>query len=245
MVNILIADDNIYYAKILMDLINNSIKDIKIINIAIDGKETLDKLSNDDNIDICILDLKMPIINGIEVMHKLSNEKQIKYKNSIIVISGESEMISQIRDNDMVFDFISKMNSMSDIVEKLDKLVKYKEEKKHIRQLKGEIMHELQELGYNFSHKGTLYLIDAIYLICTNKIKDDLNLKKNVYPTLAQKYNRPIHCIKSDIIKATDYMDNICELKKKKEYFSFNDNTKPTVKLVIYTILNKIYLNKH
>ena len=38
MVNILIADDNIYYAKILMDLINNSIKDIKIINIAIDGK---------------------------------------------------------------------------------------------------------------------------------------------------------------------------------------------------------------
>lgn len=154
MVNILIADDNIYYAKILMDLINNSIKDIKIINIAIDGKETLDKLSNDDNIDICILDLKMPIINGIEVMHKLSNEKQIKYKNSIIVISGESEMISQIRDNDMVFDFISKMNSMSDIVEKLDKLVKYKEEKKHIRQLKGEIMHELQELGYNFSHKG-------------------------------------------------------------------------------------------
>lgn len=35
-------------------------------------------------------------------------------------------------------------------------------------------------------------------------------------------------------------MDKVCNLAKKKEYFSFYDNAKPTVKLVIYTILNKI-----
>lgn len=240
MVNILIADDNIYYAKVLMDLINNSIKNIRVVNITIDGKETLDRLNNDNNIDIVILDLKMPLISGIEVMHDLTKEKKEKYKKSIIVVSGENEMIAKVRNEEAVFGYINKMSDVSKIIEKVDELAKYKEEKKNTLKIKEQIIKELQDLNYNFSHKGTQYLRDAIFLVYTNKMEDNLNLKKDVYPILAKQYNTSVHCIKSNIVKATDYMDNFCELNQKKEYFSFNDSTKPTVKLVIYTVLNKI-----
>ena len=38
MVNILIADDNIYYAKTLMNIINDNDSNIKVTHIAVDGK---------------------------------------------------------------------------------------------------------------------------------------------------------------------------------------------------------------
>ncbi len=240
MINILIADDNIYYAKSIMNVINNYINNVKVINIATDGKEAIDKLNKDDNIDIVLLDLKMPILNGIDIIHKLDDNKRKKLKDSIIVISGEPDMIIKIRNEETVFNCINKLCNMSYIVKKINELVEIKEKDKNNNKINNIIIKELKGIGYNFAHKGTIYLIDAIKNIYNEKIEDELNLKRDVYPIISQKYNKPIYCIKGDIIKATNCMDRVCDLAKKKEYFSFYDNTKPTVKLVIYTILNKI-----
>ena len=46
--------------------------------------------------------------------------------------------------------------------------------------------------------------------------------------------------IKSNINKANDYMYKVCKKERVRKYFKFFDDTKPTVKNVIYTILNKI-----
>ena len=64
MVNILIADDNIDYAVNLMNYISKENNNIKVCNIAKNGKETLEILNLKDNIDIILLDYKMPIYNG-------------------------------------------------------------------------------------------------------------------------------------------------------------------------------------
>ena len=77
MINILIADDNIFFAKKLMDYIN-TYENIKVTNIAIDGKETLDLLNNKEDIDVFLLDLKMPIYNGLEILEKINKEKSQK-----------------------------------------------------------------------------------------------------------------------------------------------------------------------
>ncbi len=61
MVNVLIADDNIYYAKLLMDLIND--EEVRVCNIAITGKEALNIIQKSNNIDVILLNLKMPIYN--------------------------------------------------------------------------------------------------------------------------------------------------------------------------------------
>lgn len=240
MINILIADDNIYYAKTLMNIINSSINNVKVVNIAIDGRETIEQLNNNNNIDVALLDLKMPIISGIDVLHQLNDKRKGELERSIIIISGESKMIAEVRDDETIYNCINKSCNMTDIIEKVEDLVSFKEKIKSSNQLKDRIRNELRNLGYNFCHKGTIYLIDAISLVYNKKMEDDLNLKKDIYPTISNKYNKTVYSIKSDIIKATDYMAKFCDKAKRNEYFSFYDNVKPTVKLVIYTILNKI-----
>ncbi len=66
------------------------------------------------------------------------------------------------------------------------------------------------------------------------------NLEEDIYPIVARKYNKSMHNIKSNINKANDYMYKVCKKEILRKYFKFFDDTKPTVKNVIYTMLNKI-----
>ena len=243
MVNILIADDNIYYAKTLMNIINNDInEDIKVTNIAVDGKETLDILQN-NKIDIALLDLKMPIYDGLYILNKLKEKQINKYKQSIIVISGESEMIYKMRDQSCVYCVLDKLCSISDITSKIQELVRYKKEAKEELNIKNKIIRQLQYLNYNLSHKGTQYLIEAILIIYNSNEHDIFNLQEDIYPIIAKRYAKSIYNIKCDINKANDYMYRVCKQERIRKYFKFFDNSKPTVKNVIYTILNKIIEN--
>ena len=61
MVNILIIEDNVHFATVLMNYINNKNENIKVCAIAKDGKEALEILKTRKNIDVILLDLKIPI----------------------------------------------------------------------------------------------------------------------------------------------------------------------------------------
>ena len=118
--------------------------------------------------------------------------------------------------------------------------MKDKNEKNKEIQLRNKITKQLQYLNYNLAHKGTQYLIDAIMLIHHTGDYDIFNLKEDIYPIIAKRYGKSIHNIKSDINKANDYMYKICKKERVMKYFKFFDDSKPTVKNVIYTILNKL-----
>ena len=82
MINVLIADDNVEYAVNLMNYINEKNENIKICNIAKDGKETLEIMNFKNNIDVVLLDYKMPFYNGKQIMEQIKNKskKHVKSK---------------------------------------------------------------------------------------------------------------------------------------------------------------------
>ena len=70
MVNILISDENIYYATYLMNCINDKNKNVRVIGIVKNGLETIKKIENND-IDIILLNLIMPF----EVLKKIKQKR--------------------------------------------------------------------------------------------------------------------------------------------------------------------------
>lgn len=237
MVNVLIADDNIDYAITLMNYINEQNNNIRICSIAKNGREVLEILNKDNDIDVVLLDYKMPICNGKQVLDNIENKN--KYIDSCIIISGELESAVELRDNNLVYSIISKTKTMYEINEKIKDLIKYKETTKYEENIKNKIIKEVLYLGYDISHKGTQYLINTIHYIALNNNSID-NLEKYVYPIIAKKYGDNPKNVKGRINKETDNMYYNCEIEKLKRYFYLDIDIKPKVKYVINIIINKI-----
>lgn len=101
------------------------------------------------------------------------------------------------------------------------------------------ISKQLLLLGYNFKQKGSKYLCESIeYIYKSGNLELVDNLEKNVYKYIALKNNKTLINIKTNIIKATEYVYNNQDKELLYKYFSINNKITP--KLVISTILNKM-----
>lgn len=134
MVNIVIADDNMDYATNLMNYINMHNNNIRVCNISRNGKETLDVLNSYDNIDVVLLDFKMPIYNADELLCRITNKS--KYSKSFIIITGELKLARKLYDNDMVYSVVSKLTSTPLIMSKINELIVSKENKNKEKEVK-------------------------------------------------------------------------------------------------------------
>lgn len=239
MFNMLIVDDNIFYAKKLVNIIGDNIDNIRVISVATSGFEAINMLQK-DNIDIVLLDLKIPRISGLEILNSLSEEQISHYEKSIILVSGDFELILEARNNKTVYGYILKGSGIDNLITQINKIIEQKNSNMEEKYKLKKIIEEVQFLGYNLSYKGTTYIIETIYYIVTNQDKNYNNLSKSVYPILAKKYNKSISNIKVNISKATDIMYYECERNRLNEYFNFYLDYKPKPKAVIDTIVNKI-----
>ncbi len=88
-INIAIADDHLMFRRSLIRLIHDT-SDIKVVLDAADGSELLEKLySYQGQIDIILLDIQMPNMDGLQCLQLL--QKSYAYINVIILshLSGE------------------------------------------------------------------------------------------------------------------------------------------------------------
>ena len=108
-------------------------------------------------------------------------------------------------------------------------------------EIKQKVMNELQNMGFNFKHVGTIYLLETIQIVYNSKNPQIFKcIEKNIYPQVAEKHCKKVSTVKSDIIKATDYMYEQNLLEKKKTDIYYNLYPKMTPKTVINTIILKI-----
>ncbi len=239
MVNLLIIEDDLYYIKNLINLLLSNNSNLRLYKISTDGKEALDIILRDKkNIDIILLDLNLPNLNGIEIFKEIESRKLTKYKKSIIVVSGEIDLISQVIGNPYLYTYTNKLSGFETILKKLNDLIKIKEDEK--KSLDYRIYNELDYLNYNLSYVGTNYLQEAIKLLYSFTYIEDIKIEKTIYNIISKSHKKSINSIKTNIINATNLMCYDCEIKKLNKYFSLYNNEKPTPKMVMMTIVKKL-----
>ena len=124
MVNVLVVEDNFHYLKNLINILSDTNSKVKLYKISTDGKEAIDIIKNQkNNIDIILLDLKLPKFDGIQILNCMESNKLVKFKNSVIVISGEMDLILQIRNNPYLFSYIAKTSGIDKILMEIENLV--------------------------------------------------------------------------------------------------------------------------
>ena len=98
-----------------------------IVNCAFSGIEALNHLNNNKTIDVAIIDLKMPGIDGIETMKKIKKEHPLV---EVILLTGHSTIYSAVESIKFgAFDYLTKPCDINRLISKARQAVARKEER--------------------------------------------------------------------------------------------------------------------
>lgn len=100
-------------------IIKNMLKEYEVVT-ANNGKEAMAIIESQEDIDLIILDLNMPIMNGFEVLEILSSNS--KYKNiKTIILTNSDEIENEIKGLNMgALDYIRKPIHMESLKARID-----------------------------------------------------------------------------------------------------------------------------
>ena len=93
---VLIADDDYINRRLLMSLLKKELYKVEILD-AVDGKNALDVCRNNLDIQLILLDIEMPIMDGAEFLRHYIKDKTLP-KIPILAISSNDMRIKEILD---------------------------------------------------------------------------------------------------------------------------------------------------
>jgi len=116
---ILAVDDDFINLKLIKSMLKNN-SDVSEVIEAKDGLEALNKVKEFDNINLILLDIKMPIMDGIEFMENLSSMPDKKNIPIIVLTTDETKKHKAFESG--AFDFLLKPIREHDLYEKISKV---------------------------------------------------------------------------------------------------------------------------
>lgn len=229
MIKALIVDDDLEYSKNMVNSVVSKFTNVQVSYLASTYQEGMDIITN-NKIDLIFLDLKLPDYNGTKIIEDLKYLNSIQ-KPKIIIVSGDTQLISQTIITNNVCEIISKPESQEVIYKKIERIINNINYENNYNNIEKLILTEILTLGYKLKYKGTQYIKEAInYIYESNNFNLIDNLEQNVYKFISYKHKKSINNIKTNIIKATNTRE-----KDKMLLYEL------TPKQTIITILNKIY----
>lgn len=235
MYNLLIIEKDLNLTRIIINNIANKFRNIRVCNISCNVEECFELLST-INVDIIFIDSLHNKKEYTKLVEHLEKNNLYRYKKLIIVRDIKKKSYN---DNEINYAF-SYVNSIEEIEENLEEIIKMKVELDNNYVIKERIQNELKKLNYNYSYNGTKYLEESILEIYKANLNFDGNLKKEIYPIIAKKYKKNIDTIYCNIKFATNCMLVECKEDTIIQYFGYVFFTKPKIKEIIYRVLNKI-----
>lgn len=256
--NVAIADDNERMLQVLGDIVRSD-EEFQVVGTAKDGEEAYEMIKKKEP-DVVLLDIVMPKLDGLTVMDKIKNDRNLKKHPAFIMISaigqekitedafdlGADYYIMKPFDSDVVINRIKHIrDSANRKTAELRKVNPYeKKEKLEERNLENDVTNIIHEIGVPAHIKGYQYLREAIMMSVTDM--EMLNsITKILYPSIAKKFQTTPSRVERALLHAIEVawsrgkMDTIDELFG---YTIHNGKGKPTNSEFIALIADKIRL---
>ena len=202
---VLIADDNKDFCDIISQYLSKQ-EDIEVVAVVHDGVEALNQTLRHLP-DLVVLDIIMPLMDGLGVMERLNEERPEKFPKVIILSAVGQDKITQRAialgaDYYMVkpFDlevFLRRIRELSDnqyppfdrvpaaAVSMSSHSTGASEKNRH---LEADITNIIHEIGVPAHIKGYQYLREAITMV-VHDIELLSGITKELYPGIARKFN--------------------------------------------------------
>ena len=193
-IRVLLADDNKDFCDILKNYLNKQ-PNIDVIDVAVDGSEAYDKILTLKP-DVVLLDEVMPHLDGIGVLEKLQNVKDIKTM-CIMLTAVTQEQVMQKAFSLGAKHYIAKPFDMELLVSRINQLKENNISNNNNNKigpnyteldLETRVTNILHEIGVPAHIRGYHYMREAIIMAIGDI--DVLNyITKELYPSIAKKCN--------------------------------------------------------
>lgn len=227
MYNVLIIEKSLSNAEKVVNTLSQEQNYIRIANISSNYNEAI-KYILSKKFEIIILNSAF-----LEVLTYIEKRKLYNYQQNIIVLAENKNTINKTNNSRLKTEIIG----YNQLGKTISKLLKHKNSSILIR---NKIRKELSHLNFNYGYVGTKYIEDTIFEIYRMKENFNGNLKQEIYPILAKRYNKSIDTIYANIKQATKCMLLDCSQETIMNYFKYSVSVLPKAKEIILTVLNRI-----
>lgn len=255
---ILVVDDNKEFANILQRFLTRY-DEFEVVGVAYDGNEAVDLIFKLQP-DVIILDIIMPVLDGIGVMQKIKSSSLSKMPEvlAVSVVSQEKMIKEAVKlgvtcfmlkplELDVLAERIKSITESREVEEYSVGVVK-EEKTKYVTNLKNsieiEVTNVMHDIGIPAHVKGHQYLRDAI--MCVIKNSDEIiGVTKKLYPDIAKKYNTTATRVERSIRHAIEMAWDRGKTSTLQNVFGYTINLgkgKPTNSEFIALVADKLRL---
>lgn len=250
-VKVLLVDDNIQLLESLQDFFSNK-NDIEVSGFAEDGQHAIELLRN-MHIDVVILDIIMPNLDGMAVLDWLSGNKEINFPDIIIVSALRHEDIVRITSMKGVKYFMTKPISYEQLYKRIIEIRSVKETKKELTgiiastlNIDEEITSIFLSIGIPAHFKGYQFLREGVKMM-VEKRSNMKNITQELYPIIADYFNTTPSKVESAMRHAINIswtQGKLANINKIFGYDIINISEKPTNGQFIALIAERILSQK-
>lgn len=210
------------------------------------GKEAIDILEDDDNFEVILLDIMMPVMDGFKTLEKVKSSPNLK-EIPIIMLTAKATTSDIVRALEMgAHDYIKKPFQVEELIARVNNLVKLSQSQKQIKEhvslleSRSEMLHALAEGAHDLGNILNSLNIITVFLdeILADKNSNNFTELSNLYTN--EKIGRKID---EAILLGTNILNSTMDLSQIGTIFPTTNNLQLLIEQSLAFLAYKIEKN--